>query len=560
MYTVRHEEHTPINPTGFRWMPAAISNPDHGGLGCYVRYKRYEDKPITVEHFSTMRVLFRCPDRDLMVVRDQHHVWPYKPSEGIWDEYVNFSVAFPNATPDTDLQFYMINATEFMANDRAARLRNERSRAPHESFVVADSGGFQLSHGRLDWVDPLELVKWYNANIDLGMVLDIPPWGIENFDDFMLTAKAQAKNTGILMDNKRSDLELINIVHGKGDWAERFHEVVQRDDIDRMAIGGIYSGGLMETLDAVLGTMLKYKDQYRHFHVLGVWNLLQLVPIMRFASKGLIELITSDSSTPIQNANAKRYAYQPSIDEVWQMKDLGLSSDSHPNHHVHLPCRCPVCATLKYTDTLSVLGGALLTHSLAHHNVYQMNNYIKAMYPLTQELSAKDLVALMMAQLGNRRGVHEAKWGIQFADSIADHGFEAARRKLSAYIGVRDVEGGVEAPSTLFDAEAEMMAEEGSEAGVRKVALARRYLSDDPKDKGVHGKKVEQTTKGLVIGAAKSTQRTKGSEGLKAKPKAVDKKEQEKRKADAEAKEVATKAGPRPGVKPPTMKVKRSKK
>ena len=412
MYQVSPDNHSPIEPKGFRWMPAAVDHSNHGGLGCYVRYKRYEDKPIRIRHKSVNRILLECPDRDLLILRDQHHFWPYRPAEGVWDEYVNFSPFWSNAQADTDLHFFMLNYTEYIGTNKSPMLRHDRARLPHEGYVVSDSGGFQLMMGRLDWVDPVEAVKWYNDNVDLAMVLDIPASRVTDKKDFLTVAKAQAKNTDLMMQHKVDSLEMINIFHGSDIHRIReFREVVERPDIDRLAIGGAYFGSLLGSLDVLFGLICE-TNTYQHHHILGVWNLLQLIPIMRFASKGIVPLITSDSSTPVQNANAKQYAYFPAVDEVWQLRKIGLGSPTtHANHNLTLPCQCQVCQTLKYTDVLSVLPGALITHTLVYHNTYQMNNYIKTMYPLVQDLSVKELTSLMMAQLGNRRGVDEARWG-----------------------------------------------------------------------------------------------------------------------------------------------------
>lgn len=521
MYKVTPEEHSPINPSGFRWMPAAVDMKNHGGLGCYVRYKRYQDKPVVVRHKSANRILLECPDRDLLLVRDQHYFWPYKPTEGVWDEFVNFSPFWANAQRDNDLHYWMLNYTEYIGTDAAPRLRQGRPRAPHENFIVSDSGGFQLAMGRLDWVDPVEVVKWYNDNVDLGMVLDIPTLNVNSKKDFLTIARAQEKNTRLMLDHKNENLELLNIFHGHDlEWTREFRKVVETPEIDRLAIGGAYYGTLMNTLDQVFGIIEDSRDHYKHYHVLGVWNLLQLIPMMRYASHGRTQMMTSDSSTPVQNANAKRYAYHPAINDIWQLYPIGTHSPTmHVNHHQTLPCRCQVCSTMKYMDALAVLPGALMTHTLVYHNVYAMNNYVKMMEPIVKEASVQDLTDLMLAQTGNRRGIHEAKWGLQLADEIAKNGYTAARKKFSTYIlqkdGVDEVsEGSLFAP-VEGDGDASDTATEDEGVLSFKVRLAERYLSDNPEDKGVHGKEVKTAVKGFQVNVAKSSKRQSGKDSMK---------------------------------------------
>lgn len=516
MYKVSHAEHQPIKPSGFRWMPAAVDHKNHSGLGCYVRHKRYQDKPINIRHKSPNRILMECPDRDLLLVRDQHYAWPYKPAEGVWDEYVNFSPFWANAQADTDLHYWMLNYTEYIGTD-APELRTGRKRAPHESLVVSDSGGFQLAMGRLEWIDPVEVVKWYNNNVDLGMILDIPTLNVYDKTDFATIAKAQKRNTQLMLDHKSPELELLNIFHGHDlEWTREFRKIVETPEIDRLAIGGAYYGTLMNTLDQTFGIIEDSREHYKHYHVLGVWNLLQLIPMMRYASHGRVQALTSDSSTPVQNANAKRYAYHPAINDTWQLYPIGLHSPTmHVNHHQTLPCHCQVCSTLKYMDALAVLPGALMTHTLVYHNVYAMNNYVKMMEPIVKEATIGDLTALMLAQTGNRRGVHEAKWGLQLADAIAVGGYEVARKKFSTYIvqgkDVAEVNEG-----SLFAADDEDVAtsvtEESRGVVNYKVQLAQRYLANDT---GSHGKEVKTAVKGFQVNVAKATKRQSGTDSMK---------------------------------------------
>ncbi len=513
---------TPIKPTRFRWMPAALEYSNMGGLGCYVRYKRYRDEPVRLRLRDANRVIMECPDRDLCFTRDAHYAWGWRPDETVWDEYVNFSLFHAQPKVDTDLQFWMLNYTDYITSSDSPKMRL-RDRQPYEGYVVSDSGGFQLAYGRYEWIDPVKLISWYNENVDLGMALDIPTYGVSNDDDFRTLAKAHRKNLDIMVANKRDSLELINIFHGH--TAERMAEyrsIVEHPEVDRLALGGSYMGSLLATMDSNFGLMDKLKDRYKHFHVLGVWNILQLIPFMRFASHDVVELMTSDSSTPIQNANARRYAYHPAVDEKWQMRDLGfISKTTQVNHHNTLPCHCPVCSTVKYADVFGVIGGALLTHTLAHHNIFQMNRYVKMMTPLVAELTINELTDLMTAQIGDRRGGQEAKQGLMFADLVATEGHAAARKKFSAYLGhTRDVEYASADAGLFTNEELPSSDEEGNlatpETFQRKIKLANLYLSEHSAMDKLHGKKIEVTQAKTVLKAS-ATVRKSGIEGEKKK-------------------------------------------
>lgn len=527
MHTVSKSDHTPINPFRFRWMPAALEYPNMGGLGCYIRYKRYVDKPVGLRLREANRIILECPDRDLFFTRDAHHQWGYRPAEGVWDEYASFSLFNAQTKVDQDIQFWMLNYTDYITSNEDSPKLRLRERQPYEGYVVADSGGFQLAYGRYEWIDPRRVIEWYNENVDLGMALDIPTYGVENEDDFLTLAKAHRHNLEMMLKLKRPSLEMINIFHGHSrERMNMYRKVVEHPDVDRLALGGTYMGTILGTLDSNFGLMVELKDRYKHFHILGVWNLLQLIALMRFSSHDVVKLITSDSSTPLQNANAKRYAYQPVIDEKWQMRDLGfIGTTTQVNHNLTLPCSCPVCSAVKYTDVFSVLGGALLTHILAHHNIFQMNNYVKVMQPLVAELSIKELTELMTAQLGSRRGIQEAKLGLMLADEIAEVGHAAARKKFAGYLGgLRDVEYAED--NSLFSDDAVPVNEEEANATPdmfkRKVDLAHKFLDITLDNSKLHGKKTDLSVNKAVLKATTTTRKS-GIESEKKKQKKPEK-------------------------------------
>lgn len=493
----------------YHFMPAAIEYTNYGGLGCFVRYKRPTSDRIVVRHMTANKALIECPDRNLLLIRDTYDQMCYKPAEGVWDKYVPFSLQNANAMEDAELPFYMMNYTDYIQNphNKSPMLRKHRERLPNESYVVSDSGGFQFMMGRFDWIDPLQLVSWYNDNVDLGMVLDIPTSGITNIEDHLLMATAQKRNTDLMLANKRDSLEFFNIFHGIDEFGDKYHDIVYDERIDRLAIGGVYIGSYMSSLERIFMQVKKLSHLYKHIHFLGTWNLMQLIPIMRFASHGVVELLTSDASSATLAANSKTYMYQQTIDSKWESRSIGLASKCYtPSPHVHLPCTCPVCETIKYQDVFAVLGGAMVTHMLAHHNMHVMNNYTLRMQDIVAREDIQTLGTLMECQLGSRVGIKEAITGIRFADELAaakgDNGLREVAKKYSMYLSYED--GDDTQHKSLFEDGNPLPADDAPEADVeRKLAIARRYLSGET---GEHGKE-NKLKKKKVVATAKASKR-----------------------------------------------------
>jgi hypothetical protein len=159
-------------PGRYKWVPAAILYARDGGTGIYIKYGKYPNRVVLKER-GPGYMWIQCPDRELVVTTNQHHFLSYRPMEGTYDEYIHLGVFHDDLMRDLDLEFMMVNYTADIGKEhRSHQTRNLR--LPHNTKIISDSGGFQLFQQRYDYLDPLEIVKWYNSNCDIGLVLDIP--------------------------------------------------------------------------------------------------------------------------------------------------------------------------------------------------------------------------------------------------------------------------------------------------------------------------------------------------------------------------------------------------
>ena len=108
-----------------------------------------------------------------------------------------------------------------------------RNRDRENTFILGDSGGFQISKGvwPADWKDPncpraekkrMEVIKWMDKYMDYGMVLDVPTSvtrhekgrkesGITTHQEALLATKI---NNDHWMQNRTGECKLLNVLQG----------------------------------------------------------------------------------------------------------------------------------------------------------------------------------------------------------------------------------------------------------------------------------------------------------------------------------------------------------
>src|SRR6185437_2940998 len=82
--------------------------------------------------------------------------------------------------------------------------------------LFSDSGGFQMSKGVTDWIDPAELSEFYRKKIDFGIGLDVPlPRHMQSTDWFIRMSRIQCANNKYIANKlKGSACELYDVSHG----------------------------------------------------------------------------------------------------------------------------------------------------------------------------------------------------------------------------------------------------------------------------------------------------------------------------------------------------------
>lgn len=439
-----------VYPNSYRFVPAAYYASNAAGLGMYIRHRKSDLKEVRARSQDARHIWLEMPDREVVIVRMTHEN-PFYPSEGTFDEFVNLNFYQESSARDLGFDYYMTNYIDYMGKEHHSP-RNRMVRDPRSMSVISDSGGFQFLTGKLDYLDPLELVGWYNENADIGIVLDMPIASkIRDPKLHIEHAKLQARNTQMMLDAAAPGLEFMNVVHGTdADSKTRFHDQVVHDKIRRLAIGGGYFDTVMSSIASALIMHDRLGGHYQHYHFLGITNLFQVIAYMRLVHRGLMPFVSSDSSTYYQKGATKEYLIQTRMTSNISHLNIG-QRDNVTSPFSMLPCSCPVCSNIKFTDGLSNFGGSAVSSATAFHNAYRYNQYLKAMEGLI-DLPYSKLAALLTKQLGKRASLEEGLRTIQFIDAVADSGLKKALKDFRYYLNLTGMnEGQKSAVISLFD-------------------------------------------------------------------------------------------------------------
>ncbi len=254
-----------------------------------------------------------------------------------------------------------------------------RNRDRNTSWVLGDSGGFQIGKGvwEGDWKNPNcpkaqkkreQVLKWMDALMDYGMCLDIPAWvarspagqkatGISTYAE---AVQGTYINNDWFVNNRNGNCKFLNVLQGENhtdadDWYDRMKKYCDPKVYGDRAFNGWAMGGqnmcdvhlVLKRLVALRFDGLLEKGQQDWMHFLGTskleWALL-LTDIQRAVRKYHNEnfTISFDCASPfLATANGqiyvqteiedrKKWLYRmlPSIDDKKYATDTRLFQDA----------------------------------------------------------------------------------------------------------------------------------------------------------------------------------------------------------------------------------------
>jgi hypothetical protein len=220
-----------------------------------------------------------------------------------------------------------------------------RNRDRSTSWVLGDSGGFQIGKGvwPADWKDPNcpkaqkkreQVLKWMDALMDYGMVLDIPAWvarspagrAATGINSYAEAVQGTYINNDWFINNRNGNCKFLNVLQGENhadadDWYDRMKKYCDPKIYGDRAFNGWSMGGqnmcdihlVLKRLVALRYDGLLEKGQHDWMHFLGTskleWATL-LTDIQRAVRKYHNEnfTISFDCASPfLATANGQIY-------------------------------------------------------------------------------------------------------------------------------------------------------------------------------------------------------------------------------------------------------------
>ena len=233
-----------------------------------------------------------------------------------------------------------LNMDKFSARDDIIRNRDRKT-----SFVLGDSGGFQIGKGVWEgnWKDPTcprakkkreQVLAWMDANMDYGMILDIPAWvsrspegaKASNINSYQEAVDGTRINNDYFMKNRSGACKFLNVLQGENfqqadDWYQQMKDYCDPKKYPTTHFNGWAMGGqnmcdvhlILKRLVALRFDGLLEKGVHDWMHFLGTskleWAVL-LTDIQRAVRKYHNENFTMsfDCASPfLASANGQIY-------------------------------------------------------------------------------------------------------------------------------------------------------------------------------------------------------------------------------------------------------------
>lgn len=351
---LKHDRSKKFHTPGYFWMPAALTNASMVG---YIGVKYEKNEHLAQKVFKTGNApgvyAYRYPDRTLYYSAAK---LPDK-FKAVTDVQVNYAMSKGSKLLSKLVKYAMYNAWEAPKRKHSVT----RDKVRDNAFIVQDSGGFQLHVGRVDFIDPLEVMRQHNIYADTGVGLDIPLYGVVDPRFVSATAKILALNNKVMDKARHPEVSLMNVSHGMTLKSRvEFLDICMKEPLQSLCIGSVKSsiGNEMKPtrfVAHIMTSIFHTEKNYQHYHVLGVSTRWQMALIALIAKK-TGKTITSDSSTYAKGAfNGRMFSYSG--------QDVLIGKPRHPSLST-LNCGCPACQLVGYEGPYRATGQLMMIHNL----------------------------------------------------------------------------------------------------------------------------------------------------------------------------------------------------
>ena len=306
---------------------------------------------------------------------------------------------------------YSAGHAELDVNKHAPKEDMVRNRDRNNSWILGDSGGFQIGKGvwEGDWKDPNcpkaqkkreQVLTWMDAYMDYGMILDIPAWVARSpagqkatgITSYMEAVEGTYINNDWFIRNRNGNCKFLNVLQGENhadaeDWYQRMKKYSDPKQYPNEHFNGWSMGGqnmcdvhlVLKRLIALRYDGLLEKGVQDFMHFLGTskleWATL-VTDIQRAVRKHHNEnyTITFDCASPflatangqiyIQNETQDRskwtYRMVPSVDDKKYANDNRSFRDAVISDGVFKNFEnSPITEELKISDICTYAPGDL---------------------------------------------------------------------------------------------------------------------------------------------------------------------------------------------------------
>lgn len=305
-------------------------------------------------------------------------------------------IKWPGKQVIKQTKFSLYNQAD--VGNESARGKVVRDMVRKHSYVLQDSGGFQLVSGVEDFIDPLLVARKHTLYADSGVSLDLPVSGLTDKKFVLAAASMLVANTKKILENVPSQVRILNVCHGATiEIRSAFIDAVIKEPGHSLCIAGLRRAATNTDAEFdrsspvafashILFTLLKTEKIYQHYHVLGVatpWQMAIIALIANLHQK----IVTSDSASHSLSAKSGLlldYAQQQAF------KNTGYKINSYSQMY----CSCPMCHELK--DSLWYKVGASWMPAI--HNIYTLLRSADTFDHLTKVLLAEKVKSPLIAK------------------------------------------------------------------------------------------------------------------------------------------------------------------
>jgi len=306
----------------------------------------------------------------------------------------------------------------------------EYYKIPRKDFLfIADSGGFQISRHDIA-LEPADIIKWMEKNVDVGLTLDDPPTPEERTNltlDLLKPHGMKSRRNYEVMHRswKSDDLELLKVIQGDNvEQLEWWWDLMADLEFD----GASIACRPPTPGQTAMGLGFMMHNDVKKVHVLlGTGDAT--IPVIIYARKWFDRLTVDSASFSLAGARYRTY-YLPFART--QALEFGRQFTSTVKH---LPCDCPVCRMATIDDMNIERGGhetktaSLSGGLIALHNLYTVLRHYWFLEVLSDDRDA-------YFKYLKSAGLTETIESIEFLEKVADVGYYDALGETQ-----KDVEG-----------------------------------------------------------------------------------------------------------------------